>query len=378
MKQISRKQDNPALTGMFMMISVILSLILTNYINKPYMLSISQGNIAGLSVNFIVNDIFMSIFFLYVGLEIKKEYVIGELKNIKTVMVALCGAIGGIVIPALIYLIINHNDPIGIKGWAIPCATDIAFAVGMLHLFGGKKAKLLGTLLITIAIFDDIFAIAIMILFYSTKIDWVFAIISLVCLSGLMYCNKKEKEYIAYYILLGSVFWLCILKTGIHPTIAGFIVGLVIPYVTSGKKMLIELEHMLTPWVKYMILPVFAFYNSIIDMSTLKLTVLGESVTLAIILALVIGKPVGVTGAIWISIKLKWGKLPSSITAYKDILIIGVLCGIGFTMSLFIGLLAFSEYGDKYLNMVRVGVLTGSSICIFLAWTLFKFSHKKI
>ena len=305
-----------------------------------------------------VNDGLMAIFFFLVGLELKRELTEGELSSIRSIALPGVGAIGGMAIPALIYVYFNHHDPISIKGWAIPAATDIAFALGILAMLGNRVPMALKVLLLAIAIIDDIGAIVIIALFYTANL-------SLVTLAGagavtaiLIALNRFGVRQVPVYVLLGVVMWVFVLKSGVHATLAGVVTALAVPLRTDdeGPSPLESLEHSLHPYVAYLILPVFAFANAGVSLAGLGFDDLLAPLPLGIALGLFLGKQLGVFSAIGIANMLRLARRPDGVS-WAQLYSLACLTGVGFTMSLFIGSLAFPVTEQ---DEVKIGVLAGS------------------
>ncbi len=310
-----------------------------------------------------VNDLLMAIFFLLVGLEIKREVVMGELSDSSKVALPAFGALGGMVVPAAIYAWFNWGDPAGIRGWAIPSATDIAFALGVLSLFGERVPVGLKIFLMTLAVLDDLGAIVIIALFYTNDLSVQALMFAGLAVVGLIVLSRAGVKSIAPYMLVGIVLWICVLKSGVHATLAGVVTALFVPARDPDHPEhppLTRLEHALHPWVAYGILPVFAFANAGVSLAGLSLKDLLEPVPLGIVLGLLVGKQVGVFGMAWLSVKLGLARLPNGVD-FRQVYGAAVLCGIGFTMSLFIGMLAFeSSLTEQVIVTDRLGVLVGS------------------
>jgi NhaA family Na+:H+ antiporter len=324
-----------------------------------------------------INDGLMAVFFFLVGLELKRELVDGELSDPNKVILPLIGAVGGMVVPALIYTFINWGNSESLQGWAIPAATDIAFALGVLAVLGKSVPTSLKIFLLTLAIIDDIGAILIIAFFYSGDLSiTAFAVASFVIII-LFILNKKKVESISPYILLGVILWIAVLKSGVHATLAGVILAFFIPYKNSeGGSPLKSLEHDLHPTVAYAILPIFAFANSGVSLSGLSFQSFMEPVTLGILLGLFIGKQLGIFGFAWLSAKLGFGKLQEGLN-WNMIYGVSLLAGIGFTMSLFIGSLAFENGGPDYATSVRLGIISGSLLSAVAGYLLLKIQFKK-
>jgi len=307
-----------------------------------------------------VNDGLMAIFFFMVGLEIKRELVEGELREPKKVAVPAIAALGGMVLPALFYVALNHNDPLAMKGWAVPTATDIAFALGILSLLGNRVHPALKLFLLTLAIIDDLGAIIIIALFYTSGLSYLALSVVGATIFVLWWMNRSGVTNNTAYILFGIIMWVATLKSGVHATLAGVILGLFIP-IKNNKKSFIALEHSLHVPVNHVILPLFAFVNTGIDFAGVSLSDMTHPLTLGIILGLFLGKQMGIFLFSLLAIKLGFGKLPDGIDK-KMLYGISILGGIGFTMSLFIGSLAFECSGETCFSLVdeRMGILIGS------------------
>ena len=315
-----------------------------------------------------INDGLMALFFLLVALELKREILEGELSSPSQIVLPLVGAIGGIAVPAIIYLICIGDSPELTPGWAIPIATDIAFALSILALLGPSVPKSLKTFLLTLAVFDDLGAILIIAFVYTGNISWTAKGIGLLLFLVLVAFNRLGITRIAPYILVGIIMWVCVLKSGVHATLAGVLLGLTIPLRTKDGSIaspLHKLEHGLHPWIAFLILPLFAFSNAGVSFSGMSLNALLEPVTLGIILGLVFGKSFGVFSFCYVLIKLGKAKLPEGSNTLS-FLGVAFISGIGFTMSLFIGTLAFETSWDVMGAPVRLGVLTGSLISAIL------------
>jgi len=309
-----------------------------------------------------VNDGLMAIFFLVVGLELKREFVEGELSHVKKIVLPVIGAIGGMVIPAVIYVGFNLNDSSAIQGWAIPAATDIAFVLGVLSLLGSNVPTSLKAFLTTLAIFDDIGAILIIAFFYTSKLSFIAMLVAFCCVLILYYLNRRGVSETSLYVVVGVIMWVAILKSGVHATLAGVLFAMFIPMKSSKDPRISPLkamEHDLHAAVAYFILPFFAFCNAGIDFRGMGIDHLFHNVPLGIAFGLFIGKQTGIFGACWLGIKLKFAELPDGIS-WSILYGASALSGIGFTMSLFIGSLAFEETGVNLMYDERLGILLGS------------------
>jgi Na+:H+ antiporter, NhaA family len=319
-----------------------------------------------------INDGLMALFFLVVALEIKREMISGHLADRRTLVLPVFAAIGGMAIPALIYVSINMGSPDTLRGWAIPAATDIAFALGIMALLGSRVPIALKILLTAIAIIDDLGAIIIIALFYTDTLATLPLLLSFVALLGLVALNRFGVTRALPYIVLGFFMWLCVLKSGVHATLAGVALGLCIP--TQGDKPLLSrMEHALHPWVAYGVLPIFAFTNAGLNLSTLSLSDFGQPIPSGIVHGLFLGKQLGIFGFILLLFKLRLVPLPADCTLLH-IYGMALLSGIGFTMSLFIGGLAFDD--PVLLNQVRLGVLSGSVLSAVCGLLVLRFAGR--
>lgn len=326
-----------------------------------------------------INDGLMAIFFLLVGLELKRELVEGELSDKRNIILPGAGAVGGMLVPALFYVYFNYDDPIAIKGWAIPAATDIAFALGVLTLLGNRVPKSLKVFLVALAIFDDIGAILIIAFFYTSKISYTALLVvavSALILGALNYRNVVSKSP---YIVIGIIMWAAMLKSGVHATLAGVILALFIPmYSKKDPKHspVKTLEHDLHSAVAFFVLPVFAFANAGINLKGVGMNEILHDVPLGIASGLFLGKQIGIVLCCWVVVKLGMTKLPDDMS-WTKLYGTAALCGIGFTMSLFIGSLAFEETGVNQLFDERLGIILGSLLSGLLGYLVLSLSLKK-
>jgi len=318
-----------------------------------------------------VNDLWMAVFFFLVGLELKREVLAGELASLKQATLPAVAALGGMIVPALIYVTLNHADPVALRGWAIPTATDIAFALGILLLLGSRVPASLKVFLTAVAIIDDLGAIVVIALFYTDHLSG-----SMLAAAGggillLFLLNRAGVRSIGPYVVVGLVVWVCVLKSGIHATLAGVVTAMAIPLrdARSGHSPLETAEHALHPWVAFVVLPMFAFVNAGVSLQGVSLRTLTQGVPLGIGLGLVVGKALGVFGASWLLMRLAGAGLPPG-ASLRQFFGVCVLCGIGFTMSLFIGGLAFAGHDPGYETQVKLGVLGGSLIAGLLGSAL--------
>lgn len=311
-----------------------------------------------------VNDGLMAVFFFLVGLEIKREMRRGALSSLSAASLPAIAAVGGMVVPAAIYVLINLREPQNLAGWAIPAATDIAFALGALALLGSRVPVALKIFLLALAVLDDLGAIIVIALFYTANLSVETLAVAGAGLAVLFVFNRLGVLRIAPYLLVGLVVWVAVLKSGVHATLAGVAIALAIPLESGDKPSpLIRLEHALHPWVAFFILPVFAFANAGVSLSGISLADLTAPLPLGIAAGLVVGKPIGVLAFAWVAVQLGWARLPERV-GWMQIYGVAQLAGIGFTMSLFIGTLAFA--GIEQQAAVRLGVLGGSILSIAL------------
>ena len=307
-----------------------------------------------------INDGLMAIFFFLIGLEIKREILEGELSSLSQIVLPGLGALGGMLVPAAIYAWFNWGDAVALDGWAIPVATDIAFALALLGVFGSRVPVALKVFLLTIAIFDDLAAIIIIALFYSGDLSLQALLVGAAALTVAIVLNRLGVTRLSYYILIGVVLWIAVLKSGVHATLAGVLIAFCVPLRDAGgHSPLRQLEHDLHGPVAFAILPMFAFANAGLALGDMSLTDLTHPVTLGVILGLTAGKPLGVVLFIGLGVLLRLVKLPDDIK-WLQLLGVAFACGIGFTMSLFIAGLAFEHGSGAYFAGDRLGILFGS------------------
>ena len=337
-----------------------------------------QVRIAALDINkpllLWINDGFMELFFLLVGLEVKREMLEGALSSRVQATFPAIAAVGGMLAPALIYAFFNYEDEVTRAGWAIPAATDIAFALGVMALLGKRVPVSLKVFLLALAIMDDLGVIIIIALFYTQQLSLTALAVGIVATLTLLWMNRRGEDRIGLYMLVGLVLWVAVLKSGVHATLAGVIVGFMIPI--SGKRYaspLKHLEHVLHPWSAYLILPLFAFANAGVSLDGIQLSDLLSPVPMGIILGLFIGKPLGIFTISWLSVKLGIAQLPSGVN-FKQIFAVSILCGIGFTMSMFIASLAFEHGGLDYGSYSRLGILVGSTLAAVIGFIALRIS----
>jgi NhaA family Na+:H+ antiporter len=374
-----------AASGLVLLIAAIIALVISNSnFSELYFGTLEQYLFIGinnfglkLSVHHWINDLLMAIFFFFVTLEIKREFIQGELSNLKKALLPIIGAVGGMVIPALFYVAINFENPETLNGWAIPSATDIAFSLGILSLLGSRVPISLKIFLTALAIIDDLGAILIIAFFYSGDLSISYLSLILISYIFLLILNKyRVKKFIPYFII-GAFMWYFTYKSGIHATIAGVLLASTIPHRVKDKdySLLIKLEHAISPYVAFIIMPIFAFANAGVSLEGLSLSSLLLPVPLGILLGLFIGKQVGVMIFSFVAVKLGVAQMPDNAN-WLTIYGVSVLTGIGFTMSLFVGNLAFAE-NIQYIDGVKIGVLAGSLLSTVFGYFILLFSTKK-
>ena len=375
LRALDRFFSHEASGGILLMLSALAAMIVANSALSGLYESVLGAKFSvlingeGLSKPLIlwINDGLMAIFFFLIGLELKREILEGKLKNPSDIILPGVAAIGGMALPALVFVLFNWNIVENISGWAIPAATDIAFALGILALVGSRAPASLKVFLLTLAILDDLGAIIIIALFYTAelKVDYLF--LALLPLAGLLWLNIKGAHRIAPALLLGAIMWYFVLKSGVHATLAGVVTAFCIPLKDKwGKSPLHSLENGLTPYVLYLIIPIFAFANAGVVLKGMTFNDLLAPLPLGIALGLIVGKQIGVFGLTMLMVKTGIAKMPHGATALH---IYGISClaGVGFTMSLFIGGLSFAD--AEMMNQVRLGVLSGSIVSGILGYT---------
>ncbi len=319
-----------------------------------------------------INDVLMAVFFFLVGLEIKRELMTGHLSDMRTAALPAIAAFGGMLVPALIFTAFNAGSAEEMRGWAIPAATDIAFALGILALLGSRAPVALKVLLLAVAIIDDLGAIAIIAVFFTADLSWAALAVAAIALIALSVVNLSGVTRIAPYLLIGVIMWVAVLKSGVHATLAGVIVAFFIPLKAEdedGQAPLLHLEHKLAPWVAFFIMPVFAFANAGVHLGGITLSDFLAPLPLGIALGLFVGKQIGVFGFTWAATKSGLCRLPEGIN-WAHVYGVAALAGIGFNMSLFIGTLAFED--PEHAKAVRIGVLTGSTFSAILGYILLR------
>ena len=321
-----------------------------------------------------INDGLMALFFFLIGLEVKREIVTGQLRSWKQASLPIIAAIGGMAIPALVFVALNLGSPENLRGWAIPAATDIAFALGLLALLGSRVPVALKALLLAIAIIDDIGAIAIIAIFYTENMNLAALALALIPAAAMLLLNRAGVARTIPYFLFAALLWICVLKSGVHATLAGVVTALFVPIATGEERPLERLEHALHPWVAFLILPIFAFANAGVSFAGAGLDALLAPLSLGIAAGLVIGKQLGIFGACWLAVKAGWARLPEGV-GFRHVYGLSCLAGIGFTMSLFIGNLAFAD--PQQIAAVKFGVLGGSLVSAITGIVVLRFASPR-
>ena len=374
-----------AASGLVLLIAAIIALVISNSnFNHLYFNTLEQYLFIGinnfglkLTVHHWINDLLMAIFFFFVTLEIKREFIQGELSNLKKAMLPIIAAVGGMLVPALFYVVINFGNPETLNGWAIPSATDIAFSLGILSLLGSRVPISLKIFLTALAIIDDLGAILIIAFFYSGDLSISYLSLILISYILLLILNKLGVKKFLPYILVGIFMWFFTYKSGIHATIAGVLLASTIPHRVKEKdfSLLIKLEHAISPYVAFLIMPLFAFANAGVSLDGLTLSSLMLPVPLGILLGLFVGKQLGVMFFSFFAVKFGLAQMPDN-SSWLSLYGVSILTGIGFTMSLFVGNLAFAE-NNQYIDGVKIGVLAGSLLSTLFGYFLLLLSSKK-
>lgn len=378
--------------GILLMIAAALAMIVANtpllsyyllLLDTPFEIRIGTAGIAKPLLLWI-NDGLMAVFFLLVGMELKREVVEGHLSSLRNASLPAFAAVGGMAVPAAIYSAFNWGDPVAMEGWAIPAATDIAFALGVLSLLGNRVPPALKAFLLSVAIFDDLGAILVIAIFYTAELSFGALFMAALFIAGLAVLNRTGVTRPAAYFVIGVPLWVSVLNSGVHATLAGVVLAMFIPIRrpkspslsgdTSGSP-LHHLEHALHPWVAFGILPVFAFANAGVPVLELSLADLTHAVPMGIASGLVIGKLVGIAALSWLAVQVGIASLPTG-TTWPQLVATALLCGIGFTMSLFIASLAFQHGEGGYLGLERLGILIGSLIAGLAGYLLLKATLK--
>jgi len=363
--------------GLVLMVAAVLAMVVANspladyyaaLLDIPLEIRIGTFGIAKPLLLWI-NDGLMAVFFFLVGMELKREVVEGHLSSLRRASLPAFAAVGGMLGPAVFYSAFNWGDPVAMKGWAIPTATDIAFSLGVLSLLGKRVPTALKAFLLSVAIFDDLGAIVVIALFYTAELSFLSLVIAAVLILGLACLNRLGVTRPAAYFLIGVPLWLAVLKSGVHATLAGVVLAMFIPLRVPEKSLsshapeslLRHLEHTLHPWVAFCILPVFAFANAGVSLVDLSITDMFHAVPLGIVTGLFLGNQIGVLAMCWFAVRLGIASPPEGV-GWWQLYGTALLCGIGFTMSLFIASLAFEQGATAYLGLERLGILIGTLV----------------
>jgi len=374
-----------AASGLFLLFAAIVALVLSNTnfsdlyfkILNTHLLIGTKDFGLDLSILHWINDALMAIFFFIVTLEIKREFIHGELSKPKQALLPIIGAVGGMAVPALIYIIINFETGYTLRGWAIPSATDIAFSIGVLSLLGSRVPISLKVFLVALAIIDDLGAIIIIAFFYSSELQYNYLLLMIISFIALLLLNKFSVKKFTPFLLVGLLLWYFTHGSGIHSTIAGVLLATTIPHRKKEKEysLLLKLEHMLSPYVAFGIMPLFALANAGVDLKGISFNSLLYPVPLGILCGLFFGKQIGVFLFSFLSVKLKFAEMPSN-SNWLKFYGVGILTGIGFTMSLFVGNLAFVDYASE-MDGVKIGVLSGSFLSAVVGYFMLLIVTKK-
>lgn len=386
---LRRFLQSEAAGGIILMAAAALAMLVANLpgISEAYfhLLHLDTGPVispkyGSMTVHLWINDALMAIFFLFVGLEIKREFIDGQLATWEHRRLPIVAAAAGMVGPALVYLFITGWDGPLVNGWAIPAATDIAFAIGVLALLGRRAPASLKLFLTTVAIVDDMGAVAIIAIAYTAELSTLYLALGALVMAVMVVLNRRGVKTLTPYLLLGAALWYVVFMSGVHATIAGVLTAMMVPITTSPgacddeESPLHKLEHALAPWVAYLIVPVFGFANAGVSLAGMSPAILLAPLPLGIAAGLFIGKQVGIFGSIWLSAKLRFAAPPGGAT-WLQIYAVAMLCGIGFTMSLFIGGLAFPG-NEELVDEVKIGVLAGSILSAVIGYTILRFAPR--
>ncbi|WKY57011.1 Na+/H+ antiporter NhaA [Vibrio sp. SNU_ST1] len=364
--------------GIILVIAAAIAMFVANSpLNEMYQ-GVLHSYVLGMSVSHWINDGLMAVFFLLIGLEVKRELLEGALKSKETAIFPAIAAVGGMLAPALIYVLFNSSNPEALQGWAIPAATDIAFALGIMALLGNRVPVSLKVFLLALAIIDDLGVVVIIALFYSGDLSTLALTVGFIATGVLFMLNNKHVTKLSVYLIVGAILWFAVLKSGVHATLAGVVIGFAIPLKgNKGERSpLKHLEHALHPYVAFAILPIFAFANAGISLEGISISNLTGMLPLGIAMGLLVGKPLGIFLFSWGAVKTGVAKLPEGVN-FMNIFAVSVLCGIGFTMSIFISSLAFGPTNADFDTLARLGILMGSTTAAILGYFLLSISLPK-
>ena len=385
MKRLIRRiLESESSAGVILLTAAVFALIFQNvgalqhlyhdFLHLPIEIGIGKYKLEE-PMHFWVNDVLMAIFFFAIGLELKREKIEGQLRHFSQIFLSSFAALGGVMFPAIIFAIINWGDSFAMRGWAIPTATDIAFAVGVMALLGKRIPTSLKIFVLTLAIMDDLCAILIIALFYSSTLNFVYLGLAFACVVGMLFMNKIGVDKKLPFILMAILLWIFVLNSGIHATIAGVIAGFCIPIKTKTGSMLKDMEHGLAYPVNFFILPIFAFANAGVDLAGMSISHLFGSVPLGIMLGLFLGKQFGIFLFSWALIKLKIAYMPEHAN-WAQLYAVAIICGIGFTMALFVDALAYGG-SDAFHHTDKLAILLGSIISGIVGYFVAKFVGNK-
>ncbi|KHT58194.1 pH-dependent sodium/proton antiporter [Photobacterium gaetbulicola] len=360
--------------GIILIIAAAMAMMIANSPLQDLYNGTLHTYVAGLSISHWINDGLMAVFFLLIGLEVKRELIEGALNTKEKAIFPAIAAVGGMIAPALVYVLFNFSDPLAVQGWAIPAATDIAFALGIMALLGSRVPVSLKVFLLALAIIDDLGVIVIIALFYSSDLSTLALAVAFAATAALFVMNAKNVTKVSWYVVVGLILWISVLKSGVHATLAGVVLGFAIPLsgedgLSDQHSPLKKMEHALHPYVAFLILPVFAFANAGISLDGVSLAGLTSMLPLGIAMGLMIGKPLGIFTASYLAIKTGLASMPEGI-GFRQIFAVSVLCGIGFTMSIFISSLAFVGAPEDFSTYSRLGILLGSTVSAVLGYMM--------
>ncbi|NIY81393.1 Na+/H+ antiporter NhaA [Vibrio hepatarius] len=361
--------------GILLVIAAAIAMTIANSpLNELYQSGL-HTYVFGMSISHWINDGLMAVFFLLIGLEVKRELLEGALKSKETAIFPAIAAVGGMLAPALIYVMFNAGNAEAVQGWAIPAATDIAFALGIMALLGKRVPTSLKVFLLALAIIDDLGVVVIIALFYTGELSTSALAVGFAMTAALFVLNSKHITKLTPYMIVGFILWVAVLKSGVHATLAGVVIGFSIPLKGNAgeRSPLKHMEHALHPYVAFFILPLFAFANAGISLEGVSVEGLTSMLPLGIALGLLIGKPLGIFSFSWVAVKSGVAKLPEGIN-FKHIFAVSVLCGIGFTMSIFISSLAFGQANAQFDTYARLGILMGSTTAAIAGYILLRLS----
>jgi NhaA family Na+:H+ antiporter len=366
-KALLRAEATP---GILLILTGILAMFLSNSSFSSTYFEIIHTKYP-INVEFVINDVLMTIFFLYVGMEIKQQIISGHLSKFRQALLPVIAALGGVITPALIFTYVNWPDYIALRGWAIPTATDIAFALGVIILLGSHLPNTLKIVLLAIAVIDDLVAILIISLYYTHELSWILLLICAILIAKLCWMNYRNVRNLYMYLLVGLALWVCMQHSGVHVTISGVILAFAMPLSIQNR-----LHKKLYIWIAFLIMPLFALANAGVSLQNITMQEFYDPVPLGIALGLILGKQLGVFSFAWLSVKAKLTILPDNIT-WSNLYGMSILCGIGFTMSIFIGNLAYEHISDHYLVVNKLGVIVGSITSAVLGYTYLRITLAK-